>query len=242
MAMNVAFDWRRYDRRLFLAAAIFFPLIVLVGFGRTYYFKPLLGTPPLSSMLVDLHGLVMTAWVIFFVAQVWLIRTKRVKVHMNLGLIGIALATLILVVGFFTAASAAKYGSPSTPPGVTPLGFLVVPFFDLVLFAGLFGAAIYYRRQSANHKRLMLLTVINFLPPAVGRIAILQSLGLAAIFGFPALLAIGLVTYDTWRNRKLNVVFLVGSIILIASYPLRLMLSSTDAWMSFASWITSWAA
>jgi hypothetical protein len=38
----------------------------------------------------------------------------------------------------------------------------------------------------------------------------------------------------TWQNRRLNVVFLVGAIILIASYPVRLILSDTKGWLSFA--------
>ena len=244
MAAIEPFDWRRSDRRLFLAAAIIFPIVVLAGFGRTYYFKPLLGSPPLSSYLVHLHGLIMSAWVIFFVTQVWLIRTKKAKVHMNLGMIGIALAILIDVVGFFTGAAAAKYGSPSTPPGIPRLAFLIVPFTDLIIFSILFAGAIYYRKDLATHKRLMLLTVVNFLPPALGRLPIpgLQELGPVVFFGVPTILALGLVAFDTWRNRKLNVVFLFGAIILIASFPLRLIISGTDAWMNFAAWITSWAA
>ena len=244
MAINEPFDWRRSDRRLFAAVALLFPIIVVIGFARTYYLKFAFDAPPLPSLLVHLHGLVMTLWVGFFIAQVWLIRSKRARVHMNLGLLGIALAILVLIIGFFTAAASAKYGSPSTPPGFPPLAFFAVPFFDLVVFVVLFGAAVYYRKRPANHKRLMLLTVLNFLPPAVARIPVaeLQALGPLFFFGLPAVLAIGLIIYDTWRNRKLNFVFLVGSIILIASYPLRLMLAGTDAWITFATWLTSWAA
>lgn len=242
--MNEPFDWRRSDRRIFLAAAILFPIIVLIGFGPTYYLRFAFDRPPVPSMLVHFHGLLMTTWVAFFITQVWLIRSKRAKVHMSLGMLGVALATLLIVVGFFTAAASAKYGSPSTPPGIPPLGFFAVPLFDLLLFAGLFGAAIYYRKRPANHKRLMLLTVLNFLPPAVARIPveIFQTAGPLFFFGVPTVLAIGLLVYDTWRNRKLNAVFLVGALALIVSYPLRIILSVTDAWMSFAAWVTSWAA
>lgn len=168
--MNESFDWRLSDRRLFLAAAILFPAIVLIGFGPTYYLRFAFNSPPIPSMLVHLHGLLMTAWVAFFIAQVLLIRTKRQKVHMNLGILGVALAILIIVVGFFTAVAAAKFGTASAPPDIPPLAFLIVPVVDLVLFAGLFGAAIYYRTRPANHKRLMLLTAVNFLPPAIARI------------------------------------------------------------------------
>jgi hypothetical protein len=242
MASNEIFDWRRSDRRLFAAVALLFPIIVLVGFARTYYLKAAFDTPAVPSLLVHLHGLVMTAWVLYFIAQVWLIRSKRARVHMSAGMLGIALAIVVIVVGFFTAAGAA-FGSASAPPGIPPLSFMIVPMTDLLMFAGLFGAAIYYRKRPAHHKRLMLLTVLNFLPPAIARIPIaeLQSFGPLFFFGVPTVLTICLLIYDTWRNRKLDRVFLIGSIALLLSYPLRLMLMGTPAWMNFAAWITTWA-
>jgi hypothetical protein len=243
MATNETFDWRQSDRRLFAAIALLFPVIILIGFARTYYLKAAFGTPPVPSLLVHVHGLVMTAWVFYFVAQVWLIRSKRARVHMRAGMLGIALAVVVLVVGFFTAAGAA-FGSASAPPDIPPLSFMLVPMTDLLMFVLLFGGAIYYRKRPAHHKRLMLLTVINFLPPAIARIPIesLQAFGPLFFFGVPTVLIIGLLIYDSWRNRKLDRVFLVGSILLIASYPLRLIMMGTNAWMSFASWITTWAA
>ena len=154
-----------------LAAAILFPLIVLVGFGRTYYFKGLFGTTrPLPSSLVHLHGLVMTAWVVLFVVQVRLASSKRIHRHQQLGYAGIGLGALIIATGLPTALRAAKYGSASAPPAIPPLSFLLVPTFDLLIFALLFGAAILYRRRPAAHKRLMLLTAVNFLPPALARV------------------------------------------------------------------------
>jgi hypothetical protein len=244
MATENPFDWRQYDRRLFAAVAVVFPLTVLLGFARTYYLKAAFGGAPLPSLLVHLHGGLMTTWIAFFIAQVWFIRAKNHRAHMKFGMLGIALAIAMVLTGFFTAAAAAKYGSASTPPGIPPLAFLVVPLFDIALFAGLFAAAIYYRLRPAEHKRLMLLTVINFLPPAVGRFPFepFISAGPLLFFGIPALLMIILLVLDTWKNGKLNKVFLVGSIILIASYPLRIMLSGTNAWMGFAAWLTSWAA
>lgn len=244
MAVNDAYDWRRSDRKLFAAAAIAFAVIVFIGFARTYYLKIAFDTPALPSTLVHIHGLVMSAWVAFFAAQIWLIRSKKSKVHMSLGMLGIVLAVLIVVVGFFTAAGAAKNGSSSAPPDIPPLAFFVVPFADLIIFSILFAAAVYYRLNSANHKRLMLLTAVSFLPPAVARIPVPshQSFGPLFFFGVPVILTIGLLVYDSWRSGKVNKVFLIGSFLLIASYPLRIVVSGTDAWMSFATWVTSWAA
>ncbi len=235
---------RLTEHRLFWAIAIAFPIVVLAGFGRTYYLKFAFASPPLPSTLVHLHGIVMTAWVALFLTQVYLISAKRIKTHMSLGMLGIALAILIMIVGFFTGAGAAKNGSTAAPPDIPSLAFFIVPFVDLILFAAFFGAAFYYRKNAANHKRLMLLTVINFLPPAVARIPVasLQAFGPLFFFGVPTILAIGLMIYDTWRHGKVNRVFLIGSIVLIVSYPLRIVVSGTGAWMSFAAWVTTWAA
>ena len=244
MATEHPFDWRRADRRLYLVIAVAFALIVLIGFGPTYYLKFAFDSPAIKTNLVHLHGFIMTVWVAFFAVQVWLIRSKRHRVHMSLGMIGTALAAVILVVGFFTAAAAAKFGSSSTPPLFPAMAFMIVPMTDLVMFAGLFGAAIVYRKVPASHKRLMLLTAINFLPPALARIQLapIQAAGPFFFFGLPAILTIALIAIDAGNTGKLNRPFLIGGTLLIASYPLRLALSGTDAWLGVANWITSWAA
>jgi hypothetical protein len=230
-----------FERRLFGAAAILFPLIILIGFAPTYYLRGAFSTQPLPSLLVHLHGLLMTAWVGLFVTQVYFISSRRVRVHQRLGRWAIGLAAGIVVIGLVTAVRAAKYGSPSMPPNVAPLQFVAVPLFDLVMFVLLFGAAIFYRRKPQAHKALILLTAINFLPPAVARINIptLQSLGPLWFFGFPGAVALVCLGLETWHHRRLNRVFLAGTLALIASYFVRLALMPTTAWVSFATWLTS---
>jgi len=245
MAVNGSLDRRAFDRRLFAAAAVLFPLIILAGFGRTYYLKGFFDTPPLASMLVHLHGIFMSAWVVLFILQVWLVSARRIQVHQRLGFAAIGLGILVIVVGFFTAVRAAKFGSTSAPPdGIPPLAFLIVPLTDLVIFAILFSAAIYFRKKSAEHKRLMLLTAINFLPPAIARIPVpsLQALGPLWFFGLPAALALIALGVDSWRNKKLNKIFLAGILLLISSFVVRLALMGTNAWMRIAVWLTTWAA
>lgn len=244
MQKDASFDWRRSDRRTFAIIALLFPAIILVGFARTYYLRFAVATPPLPSMLVHVHGVLMSAWVAFFIAQVWLIRSKNVRTHMKLGMFGVLLGAAVAVVGFFTAVASAKFGSASFPQGFTPLVFVVVPLADIALFVLFFGAAIFYRKRPAIHKRLMLLTVLNFLPPALARFPSdsLASLGPLLFLGIPTILALAFLVYDSWTNRKVNFHYLAGAIILIASYPLRFILAGTDVWLSFASWLTTWAA
>jgi hypothetical protein len=239
--VSSAVERRVFDRRLFKIAAIFFPLIIIAGFGRTYYLRGLFNVPPLPSLVVHLHGLTMTAWVALFITQVLLISSKRVRVHQRLGYAGIWLGALILPIGFVAAVRAAKYGSSSTPPGVNQLGFMIVPLLDLVMFVIFFGAAIYYRKKPAQHKMLMLLTAVNFLPPAIARIPIpqLQALGPLWFFGLPTMLALLCAGLDRWRYGRLNTIFLAGTLLLIASYVGRLMLMNTAGWMEAARWLTT---
>ena len=239
MAINNAAERRAFERRFFLGIAILFPITVLIGFGPTYYLKGFFTSPPIPSTLVHLHGLAMSAWILLFATQVYLIRSTRIKVHQRLGIASVVLAVAIFVLGMMTGIASAKRGGGV--PGIPPLEFLIVPFGDVIVFAILFGAAIYYRRNAPNHKRLMLLTVLNFLPPALGRFPfeLTASLGPLWFFGVPDILAITFVVIDTWRNGKLNKVFLAGAIFLVASHWLRLAFAPTETWVSFATWLTS---
>jgi hypothetical protein len=235
---------RMREKRFYLITALLFPLVILIGFGRTYYLKSFTGAPPLSSYLVQIHGAIMTMWVVLYVAQVYLVRSKQIRLHQTLGFAGIGLAVLIVFSGFFTAIAAAKNG-PSTPgpPDIPRMSFLAVPLFDLVTFAVLFTAAVYYRKRAANHKRLMLLIAIGLLPPALARFPIngIQSLGPLFFFGVPTLLMIFAIVYDRLQNGKFNMVLIYASLFLIASYPLRILFSGTDTWLAFAYWVITFA-
>jgi hypothetical protein len=117
MAINDTASRRAFERRFFLMIAILFPLTVIVGFGPTYYLKGFLTSPPVPSAMVHVHGLVMSAWVLLFVAQVYMIRSTRIKLHQRLGLAGIALAVVIVAAGLVTGIQSAKRGGGVPAPG-----------------------------------------------------------------------------------------------------------------------------
>jgi hypothetical protein len=247
MAVHLArtSDRLAFDRRLFRLAAVAFPLLVLVGFARTYYLKGAFGTPPLP-VGVHVHGLAMTAWVLVFVAQVSLIATRRVRLHQRLGYASIALAVIVVMSGLRTALAAAKYGpavvlAPEGPVAtIPPLQFLAIPFFDVVVFACLFAGAIAYRRAPAAHKGLMLLGAINFLPPALARVpsAALTALGPFFFFGLPTALVLAYLLVQWRRGHPVPRPVIAGAALLVGSYPLRLWLAGTDAWLGAAHWMT----
>ena len=239
MADNALPRRTNIDHRFFAIAAAAVIIAVIVGFGPTFYLKPLFTSPPIARMVIYVHGVVMAAWVLMFTVQVYFISSKKIKLHQKLGYTGIGLAVVVFVTGLIVAVSAAKYGTASAPPNIPPLEFMIVPIGDMLVFAILFGAAVYYRKNSPNHKRLMLLTMINFIPPAIARFpgGLTDSFGPLWFYGVPTILTLALISLDTWYNRKLNKVFLFAGIFLVASMWIRLPLSSTGAWLSFAQWL-----
>jgi hypothetical protein len=232
---------RTREKRFYLISGFLFASLVFVGFSKVYYLKPFFDSRPLYSWLVSFHAVVMTAWVALFAAQAWLVSSKRVRLHMKLGWIGVGLAVLVLLTGYYVSIGALAHQTAADRGGIPPLSFLIVPLADLVLFVGLFGLAIIWRKRPAEHKRLMLLTAANFLPPAAARmpVAALQALGPLWIFGLPAVLAVAALAYDTWRNGRVNWTFLIGTVVLVASFPLRIMIAGTETWLNFAAWLVS---
>lgn len=237
MAINAKLLRRPSDRSLFLAAAVGFPLLVLIGYFKSYYFSAFFDVKPIANALVHAHGVVMTLWVAYFTAQVALIRSKNIKLHMKMGMAGVALAVLVVVVGFATAYDA-QLVRASAPPGANPHSFFLYPVSDMTLFIILFAAAIYYRKSPAEHKSLMLLTAINFLPAALFRVSpVPDQFTILWAFGVPNLLAVICLVWFTVRRHKLNKIFAAGVLLLIAALPLRIVISESETWLRFVAWI-----
>ena len=229
-----------HDRVFYSTLAAVMALTVFVGFGQTYYFRLLSGTATTLTggsitPTLHLHGIAFSAWVLLFLVQTLLVASRRVKVHRRLGYASIALAATMIVVGLRTAIESARRGA--APPGVDSLTFLVVPFFDIVLFTGFVSAALLKRRDKEAHKRLMLLAYVSIITAAVARMPGILPLGPLAFFGLSFLFALAGMVYD-WRSRgRLHRIYVWGAPIIALSVPLRLALSGTPAWQAFARWL-----
>ena len=227
------------DRRFYTWAAVASALIVFAGFARTFYLKGMFSTPALSELLL-VHGIVMTLWLALFIVQVRLVAAGRTDLHRRLGVVGAILVVLILVVGMATAIDAVRRGATPVPE-VTPYMFMAIPFFDVAVFAALVGVALWYRRRSDIHKRLMLLATLSILAPGFARIPLdfIKQGGLPMIIVLTLLPVSICVAVDTVRNRRLHPAFGWGGALVVVSWPLRLMLAGTAAWTQFAAWFAA---
>jgi hypothetical protein len=228
---------RRRERLFYVGMAIAILITVFAGFSRTYFLKAHYGSPPLS-LLLHLHGLIFTSWVLLFLAQTTLVAARRTDIHRRLGVFGGVLAALVLIMGTATAIIRAKQGAAPIP-GVSPLSFLAVPLFDMVVFATLVTGALYYRHRADVHKRLMTLATIALMSAPIARLpfALLKA-GPPAFFGLTDLFIVACLVYDLATRRRIHPATAWGGLLIVASQPLRLMLSGTSAWMAFAAWLT----
>jgi hypothetical protein len=223
----------------YVSVAILAAAVVFVGFSRTFYLNAWFARRDLPALVI-VHGAIATAWVGLLVVQSWLVASRRTDIHRRLGVAGAILALLMIVVGLATARQAAKYGfqTPGLPPATI---FVVVPFFDIVVFAILVAIGLHYRRRTDIHKRLMLLATLSILPPAIARIPlswITSTLPVSA-FLIADLILLACVAIDWRRSGRLHRAYLWGGLLVVLSFPLRLAVAGTPVWQAFVQWAIS---
>jgi len=213
---------------------------VCLGFARSFLLRPLfpgLKVPPEPFFL--LHGVVFLAWFVLLTVQTTLVARGRVALHRSLGVLGGVLATVMVVLGLTGAVIAARRPGGFTEIPVPPLQFLAIPFFDMLIFPALIGAALALRRDAQAHKRLMLVGSIAILTAAIARwpFGVFEG-GPLVFFGLTDLYLVPLVAWDLVTRRRLHPATLWGGLALVVSQVLRLAVSGTHGWLVFAQWLT----
>jgi hypothetical protein len=233
----------RRDDLFFGGMGMIIALLVFLGFAPTFFLASRYGGPPLSVLRI-VHGTLFTSWIVLYNVQALLIANDRVRTHRTLGVLGAAMATAMVPLGIALAITAVKEGH--SPPGIPPLVFLAIPLFDMVVFAPLVAAGIYYRRRGDIHKRLMLLATVSLTAAAVARMsrmipipAALIAAGPLFYFGACDALIVAIAGYDLISRGRVHRVTLWGGVFIIASQVGRLALCGTHAWLAFATLVTS---
>lgn len=206
---------------LYAGAALAIATIMFGGFARNYYLRAWLGTRVITFM-VHIHGLVMTAWVVLFVAQTLLIARHRVKWHRKLGIVGAGLAAVVLGLGVFTIDHSIERQVPGADSRHFMKLFVAFDGISLLVFAGLVLAGVLYRQRREIHKRLMLMAMVSLLPPAYGRLIANATHDNVEswVLGMMYASALGCLLGDAWRHRRFHPAFAIGSLLVMASNQL----------------------
>ena len=139
MATAVApgIDRKLSERKFYTRMALFLAVLVLLGFGPSFYLKDMVPAYPRPNPTlppaVILHGSVFTLWMLAILAQTQLISARKHAVHMQLGKVTVLLAILMLPVMYLTAVW--QVPRANQPPFTDPLTWTVVPLAVIVPFA-----------------------------------------------------------------------------------------------------------
>lgn len=234
-------------RRFYAAMTLAIFAAVLLGFSRTFFLKPWF--PEAASLAAPepfffVHGAFFAAWFVLLPVQSFLVGAGRVDLHRRLGQLGAGLAAVMVGLGVVGSLIAARRPTGFIGVSDPPLQFLVVPLFDVGFFGLFVALALVKRRDAQSHKRYMLLGSISLVEAAVVRwpFAMIAAASPVPFFSTTDLLLdlflVPMVVWDLASRGRLHPVTLWGGLALIASEPLRLVLSQTSAWLAFAGWAT----
>ncbi len=216
-------------RRFYLAIALITAAIVFAGFAPTFYLRPP-DQAPLKPLLV-VHGVAFTAWLLVFLAQTALVPARKVRWHRRLGWAGLALAAVMVALGVMAGLDTLRSGS--APPGLDPRIFVMLPFGDIAIFAGLIGWAAAKRGRPEWHKRLMVMATVSLLTPALARI-IIPFGGAAPLFLLLTALAVAaVIAFDWIAHRRPHPAYLwAGALVALGKPLLLFVVAPSPPWLA----------
>ena len=224
---------RRVRSPFFVWMAGYCLVLTIAGFTRTYWAP--LATASLVEVtpIIHLHGAVFFSWMLLSFLQSWLVKNGRVAAHRSIGLLGISLATAMLIFGF-NVSLAANVARIEAGQISRAYAFGFSNTFALVAFATLFAFGIYKRRHPETHKRLMLFASSMLLNPPVGRLY--RPLFAPSppppwvVFMTIDVILVACILFDLKTTRRVHPVTIASGVVLLAFQILRFPIPRMSWW------------
>ena len=227
----------RHDRAMIAAMVFAIWLAIVVGVGMDIVKRARLGALSFP-LIVHLHAVAYTSWLLLLAVQVWLVRTGRLAVHRRLGRAAIVLLPAMLVLGPATA----YYGVANNPYMPDKwIAWLSVNYTNAFGSAVLLAVGFLMRRNPAAHKRLMVMGTIAVTEPGFSRIwaPFLEArLGEGYVpFYFSTyvgtlLLVIAVGVYDLATRRRLHPAYVGAALWIFANEALATWLFYQPFWLA----------
>ena len=238
----------RANRHLHQYSGIYFVvffLLALIAFWSSYYSR--LSAP--MDFEVHFHGITMTLWCLLLISQAFFIRFKKYSLHRFSGKLSYVLVPLIVISGF----NIAHYTIENVPAGHPARYYQAALMFNsIIVFALIYGLAIYFRKKPLLHARYMICTIlplitpisdriiykyiptlVNYAPTADG-IRMVPALG----FALGQIVLISLMVWDWKKNQQFNAFFIAW--IPLTIYHLSVLyFYQFPFWQSFTEWLMS---
>lgn len=222
---------------------VVFSLMALIAFWSSYYSRL---TAPMDFE-VHFHGITMTFWCFMLIGQAFFIRFKKYNWHRFTGKLSYFLVPLIIISGF----NIAHFTIENVPPGHPARYYRSALMFNsIIVFAIIYGLAIYNRKKPLLHARYMVCSILPMITPITDRIIFkyIPSLvsyapvaeGIRMVpaigFGLGQVLLISLIVWDWWKNKQFNA-FIIVWIPLTIYHISVLYFYQYPFWQRFTEWL-----
>jgi hypothetical protein len=234
----------RDDRRAALVWLAIFWIFVGVGFG--FDLHNYLHEQPAVPMIVHVHAIATTIWLLTATALVLMVETGNVRLHRSFGWYAAGYAALVLVIAPWSELSWQALNLHT--PGALPPQFLSIAFSGVICMAILLPWGILMRRNSAAHRRVLILATICISDAGFSRFAGLflppptTFLGTYLFYEGGNLLIVLLMFFWDWKRNRIMKQFLWGAFLVIVMGLAATGLYFNETWHSITrSWLEAWA-
>lgn len=230
----------KWDRNAFATFVAVGWLFVVMGFAPSVSSRLAGEADYVAPPVLHAHIIAFVGWMVLLTVQVLLVRTGHRAMHRKLGVAGAILIPVMVVTGIGAEIYSQRFYSPHDPDN---LRFFIAPLLQMLIFAACAGAAIALRRDSAAHKRLIVLATAMALVAATNR---WWGGALNAVFadGFwgmiinnfagPNLLMALAMAYDLLTRGRVHRVYVVAVPLILATEVLASAIYHLPGWPGVA--------
>jgi len=234
----------REDRRAALVWLALFWIFVGVGFG--FDLHNYIHEHPAVPKIVHVHAIATTLWLLTATALVLMVESGNVSLHRRLGWFAAGYAALVVVIAPWSELSWQALNLQT--PGTLPPEFLSIAFSGVICMAVLLPWGVLIRRNSAAHRRVLILATICISDAGFARMVGLfrpaptTFLGTYFFYEGGTLLLILLMFLWDWKRDRVMKQFLGAASLFAAVSLIATGLYFNETWKSIShAWLVGWS-
>ncbi len=216
--------------------------VAFLGFWPSYWGPMVAGTLH-KAPVSHIHGIIFFGWSLYIVYQSWLGASGQVARHRTNGLIGVSLATAMLIFGVLVSIQRMH---ETAAAGHADVGVLIASesLSNILLFAVLVVFALINIRRPEWHKRLMIMAAISILGAPLAR-PLMINLHVpppAPLSDWVVCVIAAVPLLHDWRTRgRVHAASWIALAAIVGVRLVRIPMADTLAWHDFAGWLSGLA-
>jgi hypothetical protein len=222
-------------RFFYMAMATLVIVTVFAGFAPSFYLRSSFQPDHELSVLLHIHGLVFSTWVLLFLAQTLLITRGSRVAHQRLGWVAVGVAVIMLLLVIAATGEQLRRDEPLEAAATD----ISLNLFGAIMFSVPLVGAIYYRKRADWHKRLMLCATLGLLGAPVLRLILLTSnveFHTAIVLGAVAadLFFVPCFAYDLYTRGKIHPAFAYCFALFVVCQTIMSVVPSCSVWLKLS--------